>query len=56
MATPKPTKRSTLGSPSPEFVIGGVILVVATFGFAGWSMAGTDVFVSLVEAGLAWCL
>lgn len=24
--------------------------------FAGWSAYGTDMFVSMVQSGLAWCL
>ncbi|MEM0898800.1 MAG: hypothetical protein AAGI92_02485 [Pseudomonadota bacterium] len=35
--------------------IASVILMVGTFGVAAYASEGTQMFVKLVETGLAWC-
>ncbi|MEO0544550.1 MAG: hypothetical protein AAFY99_12095 [Pseudomonadota bacterium] len=49
---------NTASAPTPKaaIIISAMIVAVGALGFVGWSNEGTNLFFSLIQAGLAWCL
>ncbi|MEO1747194.1 MAG: hypothetical protein AAFR27_01000 [Pseudomonadota bacterium] len=43
-------------TPKAALIISAAIIGIGALGFAGWSSEGTNLFFSLIQAGLAWCL
>ncbi|MEO1703221.1 MAG: hypothetical protein AAFR71_14330 [Pseudomonadota bacterium] len=50
--------QTTTSAPTPKaaLIISAVIVGIGALGFVGWSSEGTNLFFSLIQAGLAWCL
>ena len=49
--TPEPVR----SIPASAWALAGMIIATGALGLLAIDMAGTRMFLSLVEAGLAWC-
>ncbi|MEL6201670.1 MAG: hypothetical protein AAFR39_04850 [Pseudomonadota bacterium] len=51
-----PIRAESIETPKAALIISAAIVGIGALGFVGWSSEGANLFFSLVQAGLAWCL
>ena len=56
LATNNPPARPAGLPARPALLLAMIVMVVGLVGFAGWFATGDNLFWSLLQAGLAWCL